>query len=64
MNIFQFYKTEIFRRKSESLDLSNYATKPDFKNAAGADTSKIEKKIDLADMKDLQNHIGKLFSFP
>ena len=44
VNIFQFYKTEIFRRKSEIFDLSNYATKPDLKNAAGADTSKIDKK--------------------
>ena len=44
VNIFQFYKTEIFRRKSEIFDLSNYAAKPDLKNAAGADTSKIDKK--------------------
>ena len=25
---------------------------------------KLKKKIDLTDMKELQNHIGKLFSFP
>ena len=33
------------------LDLSNYATKPDLKNAAGADTSKFAKKNDLASLK-------------
>ena len=30
------------------LDLSNYATKADLKNAAGFDTSKFAKKVDLA----------------
>ena len=29
-------------------DLSNYAIKADLKNAAGADTSKFVKKVDLA----------------
>ena len=29
------------------LDLSNYATKPDSKNATGVDTSKFAKKVDL-----------------
>ena len=30
------------------LDLSNYATKADLKNAVGVDTSKVAKKVDLA----------------
>ena len=30
------------------LDLSNYATKADLKNAAGVDKSKFAKKVDLA----------------
>ena len=30
------------------LDLCNYATKADLKNAAGVDTSKFFKKVDLA----------------
>ena len=29
------------------LDLSNYATKADFKNATGVDTSEFAKKVDL-----------------
>ena len=33
------------------LDLSNYATKTDLKNAAGVDTSKLAKKVDLASLK-------------
>ena len=33
------------------LDLSNYATKADLKNAAGADTSKFAEKNDLASLK-------------
>ena len=32
------------------LDLSNYATKADLKNAAGADTSKIAKMVDLGSL--------------
>ena len=31
--------------------LSNYATKPDLKNATGTDTSKFAKKVDLASLK-------------
>ena len=38
------------RRKVE-LDLSNYATKTDLKNTAGADTSKFSKEVDLANLK-------------
>ena len=33
------------------LDLFNYATKKDFKNAAGVDTPKVSKKTDLASLK-------------
>ena len=33
------------------LDLSNYATKADSKNAAGVDSSKFAKKVDLASLK-------------
>ena len=33
------------------LDLSNYATKADLKNATGADTSCFAKKVDLANLK-------------
>ena len=33
------------------LDLSNYATKPDLKNATGVDTSKFAKNVDLPSLK-------------
>ena len=33
------------------LDLSNYATKTDLKNATGVDISKFAKKVDLASLK-------------
>ena len=33
------------------LDLSNYPTKADLKNAAGVDTSKFAKKSDIAHLK-------------
>ena len=33
------------------LDLSNYATKADLKNATGVDTSKFAKKVDLTNLK-------------
>ena len=33
------------------LDLFNYATKADLKNATGVDTSKFAKKVDLANLK-------------
>ena len=33
------------------LDISNYATKSDLKNATGVDTSKFAKKVDLANLK-------------
>ena len=39
------------------LDLSNYATKADLKNATGVDTSKFAKKFDLT---NLQYDVDKL----
>ena len=44
------------------LDLSNYATKADLRNATGADTSKFAKKVDLSSLKlELDKlDIGKL----
>ena len=33
------------------LDMSNYATKTDSKNATGIDTSSFAKKVDLANLK-------------
>ena len=33
------------------LDLSNYVTKTDFKNATGVDASQFAKKVDLANIK-------------
>ena len=44
------------------LDLSNYATKADLKNATGVDTLKFAKKVDLASLKSEIDKfdIGKL----
>ena len=44
------------------LDLSNYATKTNLRNATGADTSKFAKKINLASLKSNVDNldIGKL----
>ena len=38
-------------RVKVELDLPNYATKADFKNATGADRSKFAKKVDLTSLK-------------
>ena len=38
-------------RVKVELDVSNYATKADLENAAGVDTSKFAKKVDLANLK-------------
>ena len=48
------------------LDLSNYATKEDFKNAAGVDISSFVKKNDLADLKSVVDKldIDKLKNVP
>ena len=42
--------TSLQRRVKVELDLSNYATKADLKNAAGINTSKFAKKVDLANL--------------
>ena len=44
-------------RVKVELDLPNYATKVDLKNATGVDTSKFAKKVDLASLK---SNVGKL----
>ena len=46
-------------RVKVELDLSNYATKADLKNATGVDTSKFaKKKVDLANLKsNVDKHI-------
>ena len=56
------------------LDLSNYATKTDLKNATGIDTSSFAKKVDLANLKsnvdkldihklkNVPSHLGNLKS--
>ena len=41
----------LWGRVKVELELSNYATKGDLKNATGVDTSKFAKKIDLASLK-------------
>ena len=48
------------------LDLSNYATKADLKNAAGVDTLDFAKKTDLANLKSEVNklNIDKLKNMP
>ena len=35
------------------LDLSNYVTKADLKNAAGVDTSKFAKNVDLTNLMQI-----------
>ena len=42
--------TSLQQRVKVELDLSNYATKADLKNAAGINTSKFAKKVDLANL--------------
>ena len=43
-------KSSVGRVKVE-LDMSNYSTKVDLKNATGVNTSKFAKKLDLASLK-------------
>ena len=49
-------------RVKVELDLSNYATKTNLRNATGADTSKFAKKVNLASLKSNVDNldIGKL----
>ena len=55
INEWIFSKTESRIKSKEKvkveLDLSNYATKTDSKNATGIDTSSFAKKVDLANLK-------------
>ena len=52
MNIFQNRKSNKTEKKVKvELDLSNYATKKDSKNATGIDTSSFVKKVDLPNLK-------------
>ena len=47
-----FLKLKSLRaRVKVELDLSDYATKSDFKNATGVDASNFAKKINLANLK-------------
>ena len=48
------------------LDLSNYATKADFKNGTDAVTSKFAKKVDLANLRSQVDkvNIGNLKNVP
>ena len=48
------------------LDLSNYPTKADLKNATGVDTSKFAKKVDLPNLKSNvdKSDIDKLKNVP
>ena len=39
------------------LNLCNYATKADLKNATGVDTSKFSKKVDLAVLKSNEDKL-------
>ena len=45
------------RRVKVELDLSNYATKADFKNATRVDTSRFAKKVDLASLKSNEDKL-------
>ena len=53
-------------RVKVELDLSNYATKTDLKNATGFDTSKFAKKVDLASFKSTVDKldVDKLINVP
>ena len=54
------------RRGKVELDLFNYATKADLKNAINVDTSKLAKKVDLTSLKSNldQLNIDKLAPAP
>ena len=53
-------------RVKVELDLSNYATKTDLKNATGAGTSKSAKRVDLGNLKSNvdRSDIDKLKNVP
>ena len=48
---FLSHKKLLERNINIKVDLSNYATKSDLKNATGIDTSKLTLKSDLANLK-------------
>ena len=52
LNIFQNWnlQEEEWKLSERVKDLYNYATKSNLKNAAGVDTSKFAKKVDLANL--------------
>ena len=54
------------KRVKVELDVSNYVTKVDLKNATGVNTSKFTKKIDLVNLKSNADKldIGKLKNVP
>ena len=51
MNVYFPESKSLGGRVKVKLDLSNFATKSDLKNAKGVDTSKFSKKVDLANLK-------------
>ena len=62
-----FLKPKSFRANMKlQLDLSNYATNIDFKNASGVDTSDFAKKTDLTSLKSDMDKldIDKLENLP
>ena len=53
-----FPKPKFFREKVKiELDLSNYATRADLKNAIAVDASNFAKKVDLANLKSDVNEL-------
>ena len=58
MSYFPELHTHSKNKLDVELDLSNYATKSDFKNRIGADTSDFAKKVDLASLKSDIDKIG------
>ena len=63
MNIFLNLKP-LGRNVKAELDLSNYATKANLKNATVVDTSKFAKKVDLAILKSEIDKLDKLETTP
>ena len=62
-----FREPKSFERSMKvELDLSNYATKLDLKNATGVDTSRFAKKTDLANLNSNSDKldIDKLKNVP
>ena len=66
MNVYFPESKSLGGRVKVKLDLSNFATKSDLKNAKGVDTSKFSKKVDLANLKSNADtlDIDKLTNVP